>query len=125
MVTIASAAGLAGVAGLGDCALWCHSSRVDPSRHVVTHCARVCLADCASKFGAVGFDEAMRQEIRKLGRTGVHTTCVCPFYIKTGMFDGVKSGFPLLPLLEPGERARLAAQGQATGVDEQLPCCYV
>ena len=27
------------------------------------------------------------------------TTCVCPYYINTGMFDGVKS--PLIPILKP------------------------
>lgn len=46
------------------------------------------LADyCASKFGAVGFDESLRMELDPY--SGVHTTVVCPFYINTGMFDGV------------------------------------
>jgi all-trans-retinol dehydrogenase (NAD+) len=46
---------------------------------------------CASKFGAVGFDDALRNELYRLGKTGVKTTVVCPFYINTGMFDGVAS----------------------------------
>lgn len=76
LVTIASAAGTSGVVGLADY--------------------------CASKWGAVGFDESLRMELRKLGKTGVQTLCVCPYYINTGMFDGVKSRFPLLlPILEP------------------------
>ncbi len=30
----------------------------------------------------------------------VHTLCVCPFYINTGLFDGVKTKLPLiLPIL--------------------------
>jgi all-trans-retinol dehydrogenase (NAD+) len=45
----------------------------------------------ASKFGAVGFDESLRNELVRLGKDGVKTTCVCPYYINTGMFDGVKS----------------------------------
>ncbi len=33
------------------------------------------------------------------GKTGVKTTCICPYYINTGMFDGVVSN-PLLPILD-------------------------
>jgi len=59
------------------------------------------LADyCASKWAAFGFDESIRLELRKGGLTGVKTTCVCPFYINTGMFDGVKTPW-YLPILEP------------------------
>ncbi|KAK6959523.1 epidermal retinol dehydrogenase 2 [Biomphalaria glabrata] len=42
-----------------------------------------------------------RNELQKQKKTGVKTTVVCPFYINTGMFTGVKSRFPsLLPLLD-------------------------
>jgi len=54
----------------------------------------------ASKFAAVGFNEALRQELRR-GAPGVKTTVVCPFYVDTGMFAGVKTRFPLLlPILK-------------------------
>ena len=65
VVTIASSAGLFGVCGLGDY--------------------------CASKFEAVGFDESLMMELGVTKKTGVHTTVVCPFFINTGMFDGVKT----------------------------------
>ncbi len=53
----------------------------------------------ASKFAAVGFDEALRVELHKIG-TPVITTVVCPFYVDTGMFSGVKTRFSwLLPIL--------------------------
>lgn len=75
VVTIASAGGIAGTARLVDY--------------------------CASKFAAFGFDEALRLELRRTG-VPVRTTIVCPFYIDTGMFDGVKSRFSwLIPILEP------------------------
>jgi all-trans-retinol dehydrogenase (NAD+) len=45
-------------------------------------------------------DESLRLDLRKKG-SKVHTLCVCPFYINTGLFDGVQTT-PLLPLLEPG-----------------------
>lgn len=73
IVTIASVAGLVGVNGLADY--------------------------CASKFGAVGFDESLRMELNQL-KTKVRTTCICPYFINTGMFEGVQSKVPfLLPIL--------------------------
>ena len=74
IVTIASAAGLIGVPRLTDY--------------------------CASKFAAVGLDESLRAELRKRA-PGVRTTVVCPYYIDTGMFEGVKTRFSfLLPILK-------------------------
>ena len=79
IVNIASAAGLAGVPRLADYS--------------------------ASKFALVGFDEALRLELR-LQRSPVVTTIVCPYYIDTGMFRGVRTRFPwLLPILEPDDVA--------------------
>uniref|UniRef100_A0A1A9WZU0 Uncharacterized protein n=1 Tax=Glossina brevipalpis TaxID=37001 RepID=A0A1A9WZU0_9MUSC len=44
----------------------------------------------ASKFAAVGFDEALRLELEVLGHNNIKTTCICPFFIQqTGMFDNV------------------------------------
>jgi all-trans-retinol dehydrogenase (NAD+) len=54
----------------------------------------------ASKFAAVGFDDALRIELGKQGHP-IQTTLVAPFYINTGMFDGVKTRFSwLLPILD-------------------------
>jgi len=79
VVTMASAAGLMGVPHMTDYA--------------------------ASKFAAVGFDESLRLELRRAA-PGVVTTVVCPFYIDTGMFAGVKTRFPwLLPILKEDEVA--------------------
>lgn len=56
---------------------------------------------CASKFAAVGLDESLRRELRGRGVHGVKTTCIAPFFINTGMFDGVTTRFPwLLPILD-------------------------
>ena len=80
LVTIASAAGLAGTAKLTDY--------------------------CSSKFAAVGFDESLRLELKQQN-SKVITTVVCPFYTDTGMFDGVKTRFSwLLPILKPEAVAR-------------------
>ena len=60
----------------------------------------------SSKFAAVGFDDALRIEMKRLGHP-IRTTLVAPFYINTGMFDGVKTRFSwLLPILEPDYAAR-------------------
>lgn len=55
---------------------------------------------CASKWAAVGFSDSVRLELDQAGHSHVKVTTVCPYYIKTGMFDGAKAGL-LLPLLEP------------------------
>lgn len=53
----------------------------------------------ASKWAAMGFDESLRAELRTLA-PAIRTTVVCPYYVDTGMFHGVKSRFPwLLPIL--------------------------
>lgn len=57
---------------------------------------------CASKHGSVGFTDSLRYELTTYGRPGVHTTCVCPYFVDTGMFHGCLSRFPwLLPTLQP------------------------
>ncbi len=56
---------------------------------------------CSSKFAAFGFDEALRMECKRFGFP-IRTTVVCPFYINTGMFEGVKTRFSwILPILKP------------------------
>ena len=45
----------------------------------------------ASKAGAIYIDESVRYELQKSGdHAYVKTTCICPYFINTGMFDGVK-----------------------------------
>ncbi|XP_066940008.1 estradiol 17-beta-dehydrogenase 11-like [Macrobrachium rosenbergii] len=44
---------------------------------------------CASKFAAVGFDEALRMELKSEGAEGIKTTVVCPVYVNKQAFDGV------------------------------------
>ncbi|XP_053961767.1 estradiol 17-beta-dehydrogenase 11 [Anastrepha ludens] len=59
---------------------------------------------CASKFAAVGFDEALRLELDVLGHSNIQTTCICPFFIQaTGMFDDVNARW--VPTLDPNDVA--------------------
>jgi all-trans-retinol dehydrogenase (NAD+) len=46
-----------------------------------------------SKAAATAIDESLRLEFKKLGKN-VKTTCICPYFINTGMFEGAKSTFP-------------------------------
>ncbi|MDR0849316.1 MAG: SDR family oxidoreductase [Propionibacteriaceae bacterium] len=60
----------------------------------------------ASKFAAVGFMDALRAELtrdhKENGAADISTLTVTPYYISTGMFDGVTTKFPaLLPILSP------------------------
>jgi all-trans-retinol dehydrogenase (NAD+) len=76
VVTVASSAGLIGVSKMTDY--------------------------CSSKWAAVGFNESLRMELND-SAPGVKTTVVCPYYIDTGMFEGVKTRFSfLLPILKEG-----------------------
>lgn len=77
IVSIASMAGLAGLAGLSDY--------------------------CASKWGAIAIDESVRLELKKNGHYRyIKTTCICPYFIDTGMFEGAKKAFPMY-ILSPEE----------------------
>lgn len=46
-------------------------------------------AYCASKFGVIGFSDALRQEMVKK-KTNVGVSYICPNTVNTGMFDGSK-----------------------------------
>ncbi|CAK8672487.1 unnamed protein product [Clavelina lepadiformis] len=72
IVTVASGAGLFGVPGQVDYA--------------------------ASKFAAVGLTDALNMELVHMKKNGVKTTTVCPYYIDTGMFDGVDTS--ILPIIK-------------------------
>ena len=52
----------------------------------------------ASKWGAIGWSDSVRIELQDM-KSKVHITTVAPYYINTGMFDGVKS--PVIPILKP------------------------
>ena len=52
----------------------------------------------ASKWGAIGWSDSVRIELQNM-KSKVHITTVAPYYINTGMFDGVKS--PIIPVLKP------------------------
>lgn len=56
----------------------------------------------ASKWAAIGWSESIRIEMQEQ-KNGVHITTVAPYYINTGMFDGVRS---LIPILDPAKTAR-------------------
>ena len=57
----------------------------------------------ASKWGVIGWSDSVRIELQQM-KSKVRMTTVAPYYIKTGMFDGVKS--KIFPLLEPEYVAR-------------------
>ncbi|CAH2093019.1 unnamed protein product [Euphydryas editha] len=90
IVTIASMAGHVGVAKLVDY--------------------------CSSKSAACGFDEALRSELEVKGIKGVHTSLICPYFIRaTGMFEEVNSRFlPTLSSNDVADRVILAIRTNET-----------
>jgi len=77
---IASAAGLMGVPGMA--------------------------AYCGSKHAVIGFSKSLKQEVDRLSHGKIKFTIVCPSFINTGMFDGVKPA-RLTPLLDQEEIASI------------------
>ena len=57
---------------------------------------------CASKWAVIGWTESMRVEL-KMARSRVKATTIAPYFINTGMFDGVNS--KIFPILEPEKTA--------------------
>ena len=55
----------------------------------------------ASKWAVIGWSDSLRIEM-KLMKKNVKVTTIMPYYINTGMFDGVKS---LIPILDPEKTA--------------------
>jgi all-trans-retinol dehydrogenase (NAD+) len=92
VVTVASAAGLVGVARQTDYA--------------------------ASKWASIGFTESLRAELRG-ARSSVRTLVVAPYYIDTGMFAGVRTRVPLLlPILKEADVARRVLDAVETGREQ-------
>ena len=55
----------------------------------------------ASKAAAFMLDESIRHEMNKAGHSSyIKTTCICPYIIDTGMFEGMAKTFPL-QVLDP------------------------
>jgi short-subunit dehydrogenase len=57
----------------------------------------------ASKWAAIGWSDSVRIELQEM-KSNVHVTTIAPYFINTGMFDGVKS--PILPIQQPEPTAQ-------------------
>ncbi|AFD05876.1 SDR family oxidoreductase [Solitalea canadensis] len=55
----------------------------------------------ASKWSLIGWSDSLRLEMKQL-KKNIGVTTVTPYYINTGMFDGVRS---VIPLLKPEKAA--------------------
>lgn len=57
----------------------------------------------ASKWGAIGWSDSVRIELQRM-KSHVQMTTVAPYFINTGMFDGVQSR--IFPILDPENTSR-------------------
>lgn len=62
----------------------------------------------ASKWSLTGWSDSLWIEMYQL-KTHIGITTVTPYYINTGMFEGVRS--PVIPILNPAKVARKIVQG--------------
>ena len=49
----------------------------------------------ASKWSLIGWSDSLRLEMKRINKN-INVTTIMPYYINTGMFDGVKSKIPIL-----------------------------
>ena len=56
----------------------------------------------ASKWAVIGWSDSLRIELDEM-KKNVHVTTIAPYYINTGMFNGVES--PIFPILDPEKTA--------------------
>lgn len=61
----------------------------------------------SSKWAAIGFSESIRLELRGLGHGHVGVTTICPSYVATGLFAGVKTPRTTSMLTPDGLAARV------------------
>ena len=57
----------------------------------------------ASKWAVIGWSDSVRIELKQM-HSRVRFTTVAPYYINTGMFEGVRS--PIFPILDPERTSR-------------------
>jgi len=59
---------------------------------------------CASKWAAIGWSESITLELEEM-KSKVKVTTVCPYFINTGMFDGIRSFFRIRKPEEVAEKS--------------------
>lgn len=84
------------VAGKGECRLLnlASAAGLTPNPRMAVY--------AASKWAVIGWSDSVRLELKQAGVGHVKVTTVCPYYVRTGMFEGAKSA-PLLPILDPAD----------------------
>lgn len=79
----------------------------------------------ASKWAVTGWSDSLRLEMEQLGKN-ISVTTIMPFYINTGMFNGVRS--KLLPILEPektSEKIMNAIENKTKMLAMPLPYWFI
>ena len=79
----------------------------------------------ASKWAVIGWGDSVRLEMEQL-KKNVSVTTIMPFFINTGMFDGVKS--KVLPILDPektSERIITAIEKETKMLAMPLPYWFI
>ncbi|ESP00211.1 hypothetical protein LOTGIDRAFT_200993 [Lottia gigantea] len=64
----------------------------------------------SSKYAVYGYTESLKEEIDRLGKNGVITSCVCPMFVSSGLVQRPKDRFAT-KILTPKETAVSAVDG--------------
>ena len=68
----------------------------------------------ASKWAVIGWSDSVRIELKRM-KSHVRFTTVAPFFINTGMFEGVRSRF--FPILDPEKTSRKIIRAIERNID--------
>jgi len=58
-----------------------------------------CSDYAATKYACIGFHESLLTDLKAHGYDKIQMSLICPYYINTGMFSGVRPR--MMPMLEP------------------------
>uniref|UniRef100_A0A8C6X5I1 Estradiol 17-beta-dehydrogenase 11 n=1 Tax=Naja naja TaxID=35670 RepID=A0A8C6X5I1_NAJNA len=64
---------------------------------------------CSSKFAALGLHKGFTKELSVLGKDGIKTTCLCPYFVSTGLIENPQSR--IIPVLKPEAVAKRLMDG--------------
>uniref|UniRef100_A0A2H6N2N5 Estradiol 17-beta-dehydrogenase 11 n=1 Tax=Micrurus carvalhoi TaxID=3147026 RepID=A0A2H6N2N5_9SAUR len=64
---------------------------------------------CSSKFAALGLHKGFTKELSALGKDGIKTTCLCPYFVSTGLIENPQSR--IIPVLKPEAVAKRLMDG--------------
>uniref|UniRef100_A0A8C6X5G9 Estradiol 17-beta-dehydrogenase 11 n=1 Tax=Naja naja TaxID=35670 RepID=A0A8C6X5G9_NAJNA len=78
---------------------------------------------CSSKFAALGLHKGFTKELSVLGKDGIKTTCLCPYFVSTGLIENPQSR--IIPVLKPEAVAKRLMDGILCNQKQIIISCAI